>query len=88
MKISKVKEKDYWNFRIDVLIINTVQNNLEIKSDVINFMKDIQKTANEEKLKHEILFHEQISTEFMDYFLIFRMKLLIIVMADDKKVNI
>jgi hypothetical protein len=83
-----VKEKDYWNFKIDVLIINNVPNNLEIKSDVINFMKDIQKTANEDKLKQQILFNEQISTEFMDYFLVFRMKLLIIVMADDKKVNI
>ncbi len=83
-----MKEKDYWNFKIDVLIINNVPNNLEIKSDVINFMKDIQKTANEDKLKQQILFNEQISTEFMDYFLVFRMKLLIIVMADDKKVNI
>jgi hypothetical protein len=87
LKITKVKEKDYWNFKLDVLIINTVDHNLEIKSDVVNFMKEIQKTANEDKLKNEIIYKEQISTEFMDYFLVYRMKLLVIVLADDKKVK-
>ena len=86
LKISKVKEKDYWNFKTDVVIINNVKDQLEIKNEVVNFMNEIQKNACEEKLKTELIYKDQISTEFMDYFTVYRMKLLVIVMADDKKV--
>lgn len=59
---------------------------MEIKNEVVNFINEIQKTACEEKLNSEVIYKEQNSTDFMDYFMVFRMKLLVIVMADDKKV--
>ncbi len=82
-----MKEKDFRNFKTDVVIVNTIKDESDIKMEVVAYMNELLKVASEEKLRSELIYKEQKTTEFMDYFLVYRMKLLVIISADDKKVR-
>lgn len=78
--MSRVKEKDDDNYKYDLLVITTEEDTQE--NDITKFMKKIEKKSEENKMLTEIIQRPQIVTEYSDYFLVFRMKMLIVVKKD------
>jgi hypothetical protein len=90
IKIQKTREKDYSNFKNDILIINTIENTIDddTKLNTLKYIEDLKKFSNDSKLQCEVIYKKQTSTEFSDFFLAYRMKLLIIVKLDETNKNV
>merc|ERR1712096_144754 len=87
-KIEIMKEKDYNNFKLDCLIVNTCyeQGSPDAES-VIEVSNLVNKRAIELKLSSHVLYNKQNTSEFNDFFVAFRMRLLIIVKYDESCKN-
>lgn len=90
LKIQKTREKDYSNFKIDILLLNNVEEGVEdlIKQNSLKYIEDLKKISNDCKLKWEVISKKQSSTDFSDFFLAYRMKLMIVIKLDDTHKNV
>lgn len=90
IKIQKTREKDYSNFKIDILLLNNIEEGVEdlIKQNSLKYIDDLKKISNDCKLKWEVISKKQSSTDFSDFFLAYRMKLMIVIKLDDTHKNV
>lgn len=90
IKIQKTREKDYSNFKIDILLLNNIEDGVEdlIKQNSLKYIEELKKISNDYKLKCDVIFKKQSSTDFSDFFLAYRMKLMIVIKLDDTNKNV
>jgi len=92
IKFSKLKEKNYSNFKLDILIINTYNDSLILNKEeinkIINSIESNKKKSSELKFTCESLNKKQSTTEFNDFFIVFRMRFLIIIKFDETGKNV